>query len=102
MVSRRTVFSTSILATAVSFFTLGVVHSRSEDASYDAKLEAIRAEVRIELGRTRTSDAVVPAGTSGQTAARADSAEIVPGAARTRMIAEIKKELQHEMGLMPV
>jgi hypothetical protein len=39
----------------------------------------------------------VPAGTSGQTGGRSES-----GAARSRMIAEIKKELQHEMGLMPV
>ena len=46
--------STSILATAISFFTLGVMHSRTEsDASYDAKLDAIRAEVRSELGRTQ-------------------------------------------------
>jgi hypothetical protein len=98
MVSRRTVFSTSILATAISFFTLGVVHSRTEaDASYDAKLDAIRAEVRSEIGRTRRTDAVVPAGTSGQTGGRTES-----GVARSRMIAEIKKELQHEMGLMPV
>jgi hypothetical protein len=98
MVSRRTVFSTSILATAISCFTLGVVHSRTEtDATYDAKIDAIRAEVRSELGRTRRADAAVPAGTSGQTGGRSES-----GAARSRMIAEIKKELQHEMGLMPV
>ena len=99
MVSRRTVFSTSILATAISFFTLGVVHSRTEaDATYDAKLDAIRAEVRSELGRTRRSEAVVPAGTSGQSVAREDSGR----AARSKMIAEIKTELQREMGLVPV
>ena len=69
MVSRRFAVSTSILATAVSFFTLGVVHSRRTEAgaSYDAKLDAIRAEVRSELGRTRGTDALVPAGTMGQT-----------------------------------
>jgi trypsin-like peptidase len=99
MVSRRTVFSTSILATAISFFTLGVVHSRTEaDASYDAKLDAIRAEVRSELGRTRRSDAVVPAGTSGQAAGREEAGR----AARSKMITQIKTELQREMGLMPV
>ena len=55
MVSRRLAFVTSILATAISFFTLGVVHSRRTEAgaSYDAKLDAIRAEVRTELGRKR-------------------------------------------------
>ena len=99
MVSRRTVFSTSILATAISFFTLGVVHSRTEaDASYDAKLDAIRAEVRSELGRTRRVEAaVVPAGTSGQSSGREEGK-----AARSKMIAEIKTELQREMGLVPV
>jgi len=99
MVSRRAVFSTSILATAISFFTLGVIHSRTEnDASYDAKLDAIRAEVRSELGRTQRAAAVVPAGTSGQSAGREESGR----AARSKMIAEIKTELQREMGLVPV
>jgi hypothetical protein len=99
MVSRRLAVSTSIVATAVSFFTLGVVHSRRTEAgaSYDAKLDAIRAEI----GRSRRSDPLVPAGTSGQLAGRADPAP-PGGTARSRMIAEIKSELQHEMGLMPV
>ena len=102
MVSRRLAFSTSLLATAVSFFTLGVVHSRTEAGGYDAKLDAIREEVRSEIGRTRRTD-LVPAGTSGQSAGRSESGEAAPGpSARSRMIAEIKKELQHEMGLMPV
>jgi len=103
MVSRRLAVSTSILATAVSFFTLGVVHSRRTEAgaSYDAKLDAKIDAIRAELGRTRRSDAVVPAGTTGQTSARSDSAA-PGGSARSRMIAEIKSELQHEMGLMPV
>jgi hypothetical protein len=103
MVSRRFAISSSILATAVSFFTLGVVHSRQTEAgaSYDAKLDAIRAEVRTELGRTRATDAAVPAGTTGQTGGRSEPAAAV-GSARSRMIAEIKKELQSEMGLVPV
>jgi hypothetical protein len=102
MVSRRLAFSTSILATAVSFFTLGVVHSRRTEAgaSYDAKLDAIRAEVRTELGRTNRTETLVPAGTTGQTEGRAGVGNAP--SARSRMIAEIKKELQHEMGLMPV
>ena len=98
MVSRHLAVSSAILATAVSCFTLGVVHSRRTEAgaSYDAKLDAIRAE----LGRSRLTEAVVPAGTSGQLAAKPDSGET--RASRSRMIAEIKTELQHEMGLMPV
>ena len=100
MVSRRLVFFTSTLATAVSFFTLGVMHSRHTEAraSYDAKLDAIRDEVRSGLERTQRSDAVVTAGNSGRIAGTADSAEL----SRARMVAQIKQELQSEMGLLPV
>jgi hypothetical protein len=101
MVSRRLVFSTSILATAVSFFTLGVVHSRraDADASYDAQLDAIRDEI----GKTKSSEIALPAGTSGRLAGRAGSTMMVSDpASRARMVAEIKQELQSEMGLLPV
>jgi hypothetical protein len=102
MVSRRLVFSTSILATAMSFFTLGVVHSRraDADASYDAQLDAIRDEI----GKTQRTEAAVPAGTTGRLAGRAQSTNAVPDStsSRARMVAEIKQELQSEMGLLPV
>jgi hypothetical protein len=104
MVTRRAVFSTAILATAISFFTLGVVLSQrtNADALYDAKLDAIRAEVRSEFGQSQ-GDAVVPAGTSGRIAGRAGSGDGLSSAAsRARMIADIKRELQQEMGLVPV
>jgi hypothetical protein len=100
MVSRRLVFSTSILATAVSCFTLGVLQSRHGDAasraSYDAKLEALRAEITT----SRHAEAVLPAGTSGRLAGRADGT--MSAASRARMVSEIKDELQSEMGLLPV
>ena len=99
MFARRLIATTAILATAVFFFALGSMLSRRDAAanraSYDAKLDAIRREVRTELGRAGRADAVVPAGTSGQLAARAD-------AGRARMVAEIKQQLQSEMGLLPV
>jgi hypothetical protein len=103
MVSRRTVFALSILATAVSCYTLGVIHARRTDAlvanAYDAKIDAIRAEVHTTLGRAaaRQSAVATAAGTSGRTT------EGAPGAAaRARMVAEIKQQLQSEMGLLPV
>ncbi len=103
MMSRRLIFTTSILATAILFFIVGAVHSRSRDAanraSYDAKLDAIRSEVRSELGRSsraETTEAVATAGTSGRTAGKAADAS------RQRMVAEIKEQLQAEMGLLPV
>ena len=101
MVSRRFVLVTSILATAVSCFTLGVLHSHRADAaataSYDAKLEAIRTEMRA-FGKP-AGDGVKTAGTSGQ-AVR--SREESSPAARARMVAEIKDAIQSEMGLVPL
>ncbi len=100
MVSRRLVYLTSTLATAVSCFTLGVMHARRTDAlvagAYDAKLDAIRAEVRTTLGRSARS-AATPAGTTGRASDATPTA-----AARARMVAEIKEQLQSEMGLLPV
>jgi hypothetical protein len=105
MISRRLVYSATIAATAMSFFTLGVVHTRraSQDASY-AKLEAtIRAEVRSQLGKTDRTAALVPAATSGHANPPSESPDVTPSAAsRARMVADIKKELQQEMGLVPV
>jgi hypothetical protein len=68
-------------------------------ASYDAKLDAIRSEVRSELGRSsraETTEPIATAGTSGRTAGKAADAS------RQRMVAEIKEQLQAEMGLLPV
>ena len=96
-ISRRTVFLASIFATALSFFTLGVTGARrseaSAQASYEATLAAIRSEVKSELGKgTRAS--AQPAGTAGH---------LVSGdTARAQIVAEIKEELQSEMGLLPV
>jgi hypothetical protein len=106
MMSRRLIFTTSILATAILFFVIGAVHSRNRDAasraSYDAKLEAIRSEVRSELGRSSRAsgaDAVVSTtGTTGRMAGKAAPADT----SRQRMVAEIKEQLQAEMGLLPV
>ena len=103
MMSRRLIFTTSILATAILFFMLGAIQSRRRDAasraSYDAKLDAIRSEVRSELGRSSRAESTEPvatAGTSGRTAGKAADAS------RQRMVAEIKEQLQAEMGLLPV
>jgi len=98
-VSRRTVFLTSILATAISFFTLGLTGARRSDAAaraaYEATLEAIRTEVKSELGKER-GDAR-PAGTAGYLGGDEASASV-----RAEMVATIKEELQSEMGLVPL
>lgn len=103
MVSRRFLSVVAIVSTAVAFFLLGDFHARSGDAAsraeYDAKLDAIRAEVRSQVGQVRTS-AVVTAGTSGSLAKPGGAAARDPQ--RARMVDEIKQELQSEMGLLPL
>src|SRR5476651_1283174 len=82
MVSRRVVFVTSILTTAIACFMLGAMHARRRDAglraSYDAKLDAIRAEMRSGLGRTARGEEAVPAATVGRVD-KSDAGEPLPG-----------------------
>jgi hypothetical protein len=101
MFSRRFFVALSLITTAVAFFLLGDFHARSgtgaERAEYDAKLDALRAELRntLQTGHIGGREAL---GTSGVA-----SSHLAPiDAARARMVAEIKQELQTEMGLLPV
>jgi len=108
MIGRRVVFATSVIATAASFFTLGIQVSRRgiavERTAYRADLAKLRAEVQDELAKDRAAlqTEVVP--TTGGDASHKDHAtDAMPsGAARAKMVAEIKQELQDEMGLLPV
>src|SRR5712692_8603993 len=92
MISRRVLLLITILWTAAFFFALGAWRERSDEAlhrqTYDAKLDAIRAELRTGLGRSH-ADVALPTGTSGRTG-------------NDRIVAQIKRELQSEMGLLPV
>lgn len=107
MISRRLVFAASITATAVSFFTLGLMHARQRDlstrASYERDLQELRAEVRGGLGHAGRPSDLVPAATTGRmTRPRDETADATTASSRARMVAEIKKELESEMGLLPV
>jgi hypothetical protein len=104
MVTRRFLVVVSIITTAAAFFLLGVFHERTsvaaDRAEYDAKLDAIRAEFRQRLDPASAAE-TLPAGTSGlvePSRGRAVQAE----AARARMVADIKQEIQNEMGLLPL
>jgi hypothetical protein len=99
MFSRRFLAAVALITTAVSFFLLGDFHARAgngaERAEYDAKLDALRAELRNRFnGRAGGPEAL---GTSGVAQGPTPTE-----AARARMVAEIKQELQNEMGLLPV
>src|SRR3954464_216336 len=104
MVSRRFLTAIAIISTAVAFFLLGDFHARAGDAvdraEYDAKLDAIRAEVRSQVGRDRV--VARPAGTAGEASPGGREAGTPSEASRLRMVAEIKQELQSEMGLLPL
>src|SRR5262245_60917173 len=75
------------------------MHSRRSDAlverAYDAKIDAIRTEVRTTLGRS-ARNAATPAATVGRVT------EAPSASARARIVAEIKQQLQSEMGLVPL
>lgn len=102
MISRRVVFITSIIATAVSFFTLGLLQAGQRDrGSYDAELAAIRAEVRTELGQKQGTE-TAPAATAGKATQPREKTASLNTAAQAKMVAQIKEELQAEMGLLPV
>jgi hypothetical protein len=101
MGTRRLVLATALLATATAFFTLGIFYSRRSDAtmhaSYDARLDAIRAE----LSKSDDATGAEPTATSGRMT-RARQAAVLTATARAGMVAEIKQDLQREMGLLPV
>jgi len=108
MIVRYLILVTAVVAIGISCFTLGVTHARRADsaarASYDAKIDALRTELNRQRGR----DAVVRAGASG-TSGESSDVDVREGrdqaaamASRASMMVEIKKELQSEMGLLPV
>ncbi len=112
--SRRLLAAIALVTTAVSSYLLGDFQARTGDAlvqaSYDAKLDAIRAEIRRELnvhppvvGTTGTSASPAARRPVAPAAAGTAGSEPIPSAtSRARMIAEIKEQLQNEMGLLPV
>jgi hypothetical protein len=107
MVTRRLVFVTSIVATAISSFTLGVIYTHrsdasAQDASYDVQIASLRAEMRTQLGRTQKADVVTTSGTLDKAVAGKDEAGAPSMSARAKMVAEIKQELQTVWGLLPV
>src|SRR5436305_1149198 len=105
MILRRVLLVFTVTSIAASCFMLGIFHARSNDAlnreTYDAKLDAIRAEVRSELGRNARAEAV-PAGTSAHPDSHAPADVAGGAAARAKIVTQIKQELQTEMGLLPV
>lgn len=105
MISRRTAFLSAIVATATSFFTLGVIHARrlegSDRASYDSRLDKLRAELDQAIAR-EPFISEQPVGTSGKANEAAESKSTVTAEDQARLVADIKEQLRAEMGLMPL
>jgi hypothetical protein len=108
MISRRFLVVISLLTTATSFFLLGVFHTQKQDglerATYEARLDALRTELRAQVEKATGGD-LLAEGTSGVTPRKAGPPAVRkerPLTPRDRMIADIKRELQDEMGLLPV
>ena len=89
----------SLSSLAFSLGSWSAQHSMAQQiADNDARLSALQDNLARGILRTREGS-VVPSGTDGQR-----QPEIVPadGQAQSALIDEIKRQLQSEMGLMPV
>ena len=96
--STRRVFQAFVLATvfALVFFGLGNYLGARASADSDVRLAELRAEVEL-LRRRPTPDAVGTAGT-----ARANAMAMMDDASRASLIADVKRQLTDEMGLLPL
>jgi hypothetical protein len=99
MGTRRLVLATALLATATAFFTLGIIYSHRSDATMHASYDARLDEIRAELSKSDLPNE--PTATSGRMT-RTREAAVLTATARAGMVAEIKQDLQREMGLLPV
>ena len=98
-VRRLVLAATLTSATAAIFFALGQFSAQRliarQQAESDARIDALRAELHRSIAHRDDEAGMLPAGTSGFSAtAQADN--------RDAIVSEIKKQLQSEMGLLPV
>jgi S1-C subfamily serine protease len=104
MIHRRLAVLLVLTSVAALFFTLGLIRARADEAmmraTFNAELDAIRAELRQREGL-----AAVPAamdGERGRSASIGTAGRTAADPVRARMVDEIKQELQNEMGLLPL
>jgi trypsin-like peptidase len=99
MLSRRVTFVTAILGTAVTCFTLGAVETRHAEeaarASFEWKINNLREDLGKALVRQNLSHDIA-VGTAGE------AVDLASPAGRNQLISDIKEQLGHEMGLLPV
>jgi S1-C subfamily serine protease len=93
MFTRRAVPAVIASAFALLFFGLGNYLAAIQNAESDGRFAALRAEIEM----LRRQQPAVPTGTAGRFADGADPA--MAEASRARLIEDVKRELQSEMGL---
>ena len=98
MSTRRTVPAVLASAFALLFFGLGNYLGARQNADSDVRLAALRAEV--ELLRKQQPEATGTAGRASRSAPVAMS--MMDDASRSALIADVKRQLQDEMGLLPL
>jgi S1-C subfamily serine protease len=89
MSTRRTLPALVIISFALVFFGLGNYLGARQSADTDARFAALRTE----LDQLRRREATVPTGTAGHMAG---------DPARASIIDDVKRQLQDEMGLLPL
>jgi S1-C subfamily serine protease len=95
MSTRRAVPAVLVFTVALLFFGLGNYLGARQSADSDARLRALR----LELEQIRKDD-TRPAGTSGRTPDPLGTS--IDDSSRAAIIADVKRQLQAEMGLLPL
>jgi len=98
-VRRLLLASTLTTVTAVAFFGMGQYSAQRllarQQAESAARIDALRVELYRSIAHHDDAAALSPAGTSGQVTG-------FPAESRDALVCDIKKQLQSEMGLLPV
>ena len=100
MAVRRLLLATTLTAvTALVFFGVGQYSAQRllarQQAESSARIDALRVELQRSIAHREDAAGMIPAGTSGQTAG-------LQTESRDALVSDIKKQLQSEMGLLPV
>src|SRR5262245_1774131 len=97
MSTRRAVPAVIAIVFALTFVGLGNYLGARQAADSDSQLAALRAE--IALLKRRTNDI---AGTAGRAVPVTVPMAVDNDAARASIVADVKRQLQDEMGLLPL
>src|SRR4029450_1508779 len=99
MMSRRVTYVTAILGTAVTCFTLGAVQNHHAEASARASHGSQLTKLQDDLKKAPIHEKTlsdVAVGTAGAVN------DVLSDEKREQLMADIKEQLGHEMGLLPV